>query len=527
MTASHPQKTNIATAGEPEVFRVLFVGNDPQQVEKILSHVETTIGLRAVTGVAEAMKFARTTRVDCIIIDQRRESNQAALLTAALVGEANVKRVVVLTSPESADAYEALGTKCEVLFYPVKPVNLIGAVFANDKPGKSGSILHAMKNRVVSLFSGLKRPQISLNFNFSRAVIPFVSFIYKNTALVLLASLFSVFLSYGVMIVFFLMSSDWAAPLTLSSGHELVLKTERQLGDLKVKNNLIKQKISKEQREISQARRSHEDAQVLANLVAHTIDSEISQRLVLQKDIKAQIKRLVILQRQMKKAADKSGYRRALGNKFKKRLINRQVYNSSLMAILELQQRNTGVQNEIATQRREVRKINQSIVMLESMRQQIQLPEIKMITAANAEFVPLANQVIVVKTELQNAKNNIVSHIERLSLLDKNSQILDKSITTISATPLARASKAPVVVLFVPYDNSTGFKSGQPLYSCSFGVTWCTKVGHTGASVKGEVVSVHPFFGKNLRGSFVEAILTDPEAAKKEVLHVGRPPLFF
>ncbi len=512
---------------QPTVFRVLYVGPKPDPVEKILSRVESTVGLRAVTGVAEAMKLARTTAVDCVIIDQRRESNHAALLTAALAGENNIRKIVILTSPENAAAYEALGSKCQVLYYPVKPIDMLDAVFVAEKAKKPSIGWPALIKEKRLFLRKLKRPELNLSFNFSRTMIPLVSIIYKNTALVLLAALFSVFLSYGVMIIFFLISTNWGAPLTLSKGHELVIKAERQIGDLKVKSNLIKQRISKEQNETVQAKRAFEDAKVLATLVASTIDSEIEQRLILQKDIKDEVARLVVLLKQMKRATGKTGFRKELGDKFKKRLINRQVYNSSLLAMLELQQRNAGVQSQIATQRRQTENIRQSIIMLESMRQQIQLPEIKMITAANAEFVPLASQVVVVKSELLNAKAKLASHRERLSLLMENDKIVEQSIAVTAATPMARAAKTPVVVLFVPYENGAGFALGKPLYSCSFGIMWCSKVGSTGKPVEGEAVSVHPFFGKNIRGSFVEAILTDPEAAKKEVLHVGRPPLFF
>ncbi len=514
-------------ASQSQIFRVLYVGPEPGPVEQILSRVESAVGLRVVTGVAEAMKLARTTPVDCVIIDQRRESNHAALLTAALAGENNIRKIVVLTSPENAAAYEALGSKCQVLYYPVKPIDMLDAVFVAEKSKRSSTEWQTLIKEKLLFLRELKRPELNVSFSFSRTMIPLVSIIYKNTALVLLAALFSVFLSYGVMIVFFLISTNWGAPLTLSEGHELVIKAERQISDLKVKRNLIKQRISKEQNETVQAKRTFEDAKILANLVASTIDSEIEQRLILQKDVKDEVARLVVLLKQMKRATGKAGFRKELGDKFKKRLINRQVYNSSLLAMLELQQRNAGVQSQIATQRRQTENIRQSIIMLESMRQQIQLPEIKMITAANAEFVPLANQVVVVKSELLNAKSKLASHQERLSLLVENDQIVAKSISGITETPMARAAKKPVIVLFVPYENGAGFKPDKPLYSCSFGVIWCTKVGFTGKPVEGEAVSVHPFFGKNIRGSFVEAVLTDPEAAKKEVLHVGRPPLFF
>lgn len=509
------------SAMEAPAFRVLYVGPEPVETEQVLTHVETPVGWRNVTGVSEALELVRELVVDCVIVDQRRESNQAALLTARLAADANVKNIVVLTSPESSAAYEALGVKCHVLFFPVKPVELIEAVFANQPGQKAISDWKTLVKKAFSL------PRFEFSLNFSRAMIPLVSFIYKNTALVLLAALFAVFVSYGVMIVFFMLSSSWAAPLTLSQGHELVIKAEQKIGELKVKQNLVRQRISKEERETRQAKRAFEDAGVLANLVAHTIDEEFEQRLILQKDLQRQISQMTVLKRQIGKAANKNGVSQALKQKFNNRLINRKTYDSSVLAVLELKQREVAVQRELAAQKREVRKIGQSLTMLESLRFQIQQPEIKMIKAANAEFVPLANQVITVKTSLKNAKSELASHTERLALLQDNAKIIQQNIQTLSETPLARAAKKPVVVLFTPYENGAKFKSGRPLYSCRFGVVWCVQVGKTGRNIEGEVTSVHPFFGKNIRGSFVEAFLTDKEAAKKEVLHVGRPPLFF
>ena len=44
----------------------------------------------------------------------------------------------------------------------------------------------------------------------------------------------SVLFFYGLLIVFFLFSSSWAAPLTLTRGHELVSKTQAELSQLKI-----------------------------------------------------------------------------------------------------------------------------------------------------------------------------------------------------------------------------------------------------------------------------------------------------
>ena len=512
------------TPQQPEQrFKVLYVGSESENMEKILSRVDMSVGLSCVHSVSAAMGMARRGVIDCVVIDQCCETNEAALLTAAMAGEENVKRIVVLTTPQNAASYELLGSKCEVLFAPAKPMLILDAILALESKKLNKISWKAKVKSSVSIFAELKIPE----FNLSKYTIPVVSFIYKNTALVLLAALFSVFVSYGIMIVFFMISSDWGAPLTLSKGHKLVVQAQRQMNDLTVKSNLVKQRLSKERRETLQARRVVGDAKVLAALVASTVDGEIGQRLVLQKDLQGHVKRLNTLRSEMKRALGASGAQRQLQRKFEKRLINRRTYDSSMLAILELRQRAGGVETEIAKQSREILKTKQSLLMLESLRKQIQEPNMVKIKAASAEFVPLANQIVAVKTTLINAQNELQSRSERLALLQKNSAILTTGIKEISLTPLARAIKAPVVVVFVPYVNAQNFKQDEPLYSCSLGIFWCKKVGYTGKAIPGEAVSVHPFFGKNIRGIFVEAILLNPEAAKKEVLHVGRPPLLF
>lgn len=147
--------------------------------------------------------------------------------------------------------------------------------------------------------------------------------------------------------------------------------------------------------------------------------------------------------------------------------------------------------------------------------------------AASAEFLPLADEIISAKTTVNSAKVELLAYAQHLSLLQENLEIVDESIAVMAVTPLARAVKEPVVVLFVPYGNIENFSQGQPLYTCRVGIVFCAKAGITGEVIPGEVEAIHPFFGKNMRGVFVEAELTNKNAEREEILHVGHPPLFF
>ncbi len=362
---------------------------------------------------------------------------------------------------------------------------------------------------------------------FSRHLISLASFIYKKSALVLLAGLFAIFVSYGVLIGFFLISNMWAAPVTLSKGHEFVDKTEQKINELKVQYNLIVQRVSKANRETELARRAMEDAKILSDFVASTVDTEIKQRTRMRHDVKVQLKRLEVVQIEMSQAVSKAGVRQDLQEKFTKRLINRQTYDTGLLAMLELNHRLAALENHISSQKLEISKLDQSLLMLESLKHQLRSPDSPLITAANTELVPLANQIVAVKTALNNAKVELASHNTQLKLLIENQQIVHASIVSLNKTPLARAINTPVVVLFAPYGNAGNFKKNAPLYSCELGIVWCTKVGKVSNAIAGETTSTHPFFGKNIRGTLIEAQLTYPEAARKEILHVNRPPLLF
>ena len=82
-------------------------------------------------------------------------------------------------------------------------------------------------------------------------------------------------------------------------------------------------------------------------------------------------------------------------------------------------------------------------------------------------------------------------------------------------------------MLFVPYENAGQYEKGNSLYSCAIGIFFCSQAGKVGDVIEGETVATHPFFNKPVRGSFVEAELTDQDAARKEIIHVKRRPLLF
>ena len=107
---------------------------------------------------------------------------------------------------------------------------------------------------------------------------PVYSLIYKNLALVILGALFTAFVSFGVMIVFFLTSNKWSAPITLSRGHELVTKVERELSDLNVRKNQISEQIEDAEKNLKSSQDELGRARSLAGMIEGTISAEIKNR---------------------------------------------------------------------------------------------------------------------------------------------------------------------------------------------------------------------------------------------------------
>jgi hypothetical protein len=89
-----------------------------------------------------------------------------------------------------------------------------------------------------------------------------------------------------------------------------------------------------------------------------------------------------------------------------------------------------------------------------------------------------------------------------------------------------RAVKNKVVLAFVPYQNLVNVKLGTKLYSCAWGLVFCSRVGRVTATIDGEVQNTHPHDDSIQRGTMVEVELTNPAAEGESVLFAGGKPLW-
>jgi hypothetical protein len=356
---------------------------------------------------------------------------------------------------------------------------------------------------------------------------PLYSLVYKNLALVILGALFTAFVAFGVMIVFFLTSNKWSAPITLSRGHELVVKVERELSDLNVRKNQISEQIEDAKKNLLSSQDDLGRARQLAGMIEGTISAEIKNRSEMRAEIETHTGALRNVAAQYGNDTLNPQFKGNLEREFDRRLINRNIFEAGKLAQLEAAHRTALIRNEIAANQVEISRLNSTLAALYALSGHVEGTSAPIAGVGGADLVPLLNQVIEVRKGASEAASELKAAESRSALLSDSLETIKASVAQIESTPLARAINENITVLFVPYENAGQYEKGSSLYSCAIGIFFCSEAGKVGNLIEGETVATHPFFNKPLRGSFVEAELTHQDAARKEILHVKRRPLFF
>jgi hypothetical protein len=494
--------------------------------------------------VYDAFLAARSHDFDVVVVDQRGEKLATKLVLPVLSSLTRIPAIVVVCEPKNVSQYLRVPGVGRVVASPVNQQQLLQALGLEkskrkedprpttlQKPsGKPAAELSETPPLLVdapivpTAGASVKPKQLKIPPINIGMLISLISAMYKRAAFVLLASLFAAFCFYGLLIVFFLFSSSWAAPVTLTKGHELVLKAEAQLAQLRVDLNSTEQKIAEAQLDSDTAIRDKESAKLMMEYSIDTIAKDLKSLTVEAKTNASELKRLERIVQLFQGQLSQDGMQSDLDRLYKLRLINKKAYNSSALGVLDATQRLQQLESQLSTKRNEMEDNRASIAMLQSLLKRLKGDSSATVTASSPEFLQLAKQAFDARSVYDASSAQFKIAKERLRALDSSRSVIEQHTSELESAPPARAINGRVDVLFVPYGNETSMSEGATLYSCSFTVLWCSKAGTVGARIPGESASVHPFFGKPIRGFFVEVNLTDPHAATREIMHAGRPP---
>ena len=262
-------------------------------------------------------------------------------------------------------------------------------------------------------------------------------------------------------------------------------------------------------------------------MIEGTISAEIKNRSELKSETEKHTEALRSVAAQYGNDTLNPQFKGDLAREFDRRLINRNIFEAGKLAQLEAAHRTALIRNEIAANEVEINRLSSTLAALGALSGHVEGSQTPSAGMGGADLVPLLNQVIEVRKGAAEAASELKAAESRGALLANSLDTVRSSIAQIEATPLARAIKDDVTVLFVPYENAGQYEKGESLYSCAIGIFFCSEAGKVGNVIQGETVATHPFFNKPIRGSFVEAELTDQDAARKEIIHVKRRPLLF
>ena len=540
--------TGEAPAQSNKRNRILVMGPAAHGIASALVRMQSHAEIHSANTAAEAIEILKSGRFEYLLIDNRADGAMS-LTIPALSRLESIDNIIVLAGPQSRESISALPGVTSVISEPYNPLEIADSlgIQVKDSRRSDDEIIHPGRRlddeQNSEIHRGVdetsadepeedERPLVfrilSALVRFVPGLTPLLSMLYKNLALTILASLFIAFVGYGVMIAYFLTASDWSSPLQLQRGHELVIKAERDRGELQVKRNLVKQQLADAESKAERGQSDLDRAAILTEITNVTIDQEIENHLELQKRTKNEIAILKDVMGSYGSGASRKKERQRLQTAFRKRIITRAIFQRSMLNLAEIEENIANLREKISLKSAQVKLNEQSISYLSQLKSQlIEGGPRNALFGGKAEFVPIANQVIEVQQIRAAAKADISEFEVSEVTLNNSLDVLTNSINELDSTPMIRALKEPINVLFVPYDNLSEYQTGQPLYTCALAIFWCSEVGAVGARIGGEIVTTHPFFGKPIRGQFVEANLTETSAAQKEIIHVGRPPLFF
>lgn len=529
--------------------RIMVMGPAAHGIAAALVRMQSNSEIHSANTAAEAIEILKTGNFDHLLIDNRADGAMS-LTIPALSRLDSIENIIVLAGPQSSPSISALPGVASVITEPYNPLEIANSLGIEVRDSRSqtqhennqgrrsedvtvdpeihGEVEDTSADNLEEDERPLALRMVSALVNFIPGLTPLLSMLYKNLALTVLSALFIAFVSYGIMIAYFLTSGDWSSPLQLQRGHELVIKAERDRGELQVKRNLVTQKMADAENKASRGRSSLERAETLAQIANVTINQETENHIERQALVKHEINALQSVLNSYGSAKDRRAERNRLQSEFNRRVITRTLFQRSMLNLSELEENIVNLREKISEKKTELKLSAQSIAYLAQLKSQLTTDKEKIgLYGGKAEFVPIANQVIEVQQVRAAGKADIEEFEATKKTLDNSLSVLENSITELENTPMIRALKEPVNVLFVPYDNLDAYEKGERLYTCAIAIIWCSEVGTAGNPIGGEIVTTHPFFGKPIRGQFVEANLTEKSAAQKEIIHVGRPPLFF
>lgn len=328
-------------------------------------------------------------------------------------------------------------------------------------------------------------------------------------------------LAYLGLFAYFMIGRSWALPVILTPGHERVITAQRDYLDRTLRLAEIRDRLGALKRQAAELDAGRDAAKVIKASVDASIESEARMiavekranagaRDILSRESEGARAMLADLRREARPAAD-----------LKAGLIDRTRFLAELLlqVNLSLNVSNLTVSlSQLDVQKATLEKRARNLAEVEAAKSSADAkPGFE--EAAKVDLLYKA-RVSLDLYEAERERNRAA--FESLSKLESD---LAAATETLGRSPLIAAAGKPTVVVFVPYENLSGFEASKSVVRCRFWLVACREAGKLTALADGEVILPHPLFGRQVRGALY-AVEAKSTKFAQDALLFSSPPLF-
>lgn len=321
--------------------------------------------------------------------------------------------------------------------------------------------------------------------------------------------------SYGLIAGCFFLNRSWAAPLTLSPTQERVLAFQPQVALMEA--GLLKQRVDlataqakyqvgiQEIAKIDELMARLDSAQRAESEALAATNASVQRVLRAKNQDIAETKRSVSEAREMMKVTDAE-------------------LAAGLITKDQAQSRRISLQGALNSS-------TDALAQALTLQEQGRLAESGSFTLRGGSTSLQALQAVQENAQLRLMRTQLVVDTEtaRLSIeqLSESIEEVNRVLAVTKNSPYYQARYQPVGVLFMPYENMTSMKPGDPVYDCYLKIAACRRVGSVERTYDAEEYARHPIFKSDIKGRFVAVHYEVPSASESMAVFVGGKPLLF
>jgi len=347
---------------------------------------------------------------------------------------------------------------------------------------------------------------------------------YRTVGFVVLTAILVGLLSFLFTRVFYLFNESWIAPTLLSATDERIVHLSAEIVHQNTQRDRLLVERTSLQVGLSDAERRAEMGESIREALTRAASNEAKARRGERRRLHELSGTVDAVRNQVVEAtrdfSDVS--RKTLDEQFQAGLTTRDRYVSGGLQLGQLAQTNLALAEKVSdlAARREQMKREAEALLSATVGPNPSSAHL------NLDALRLRQDFVRAALDAAKARDEITAHTEAMATLDRSIARHDELLKVLSEDPLLTALHGNASMAFVPYENASHVRPGEPVFACRLDMLWCRKVGQVNHILPGEITQHSPVASKDQRGLMLEITLQDrAQAERNQVLFLGHAPL--